>query len=414
VADPFTMSRWRMAVVGVAIAAATVGTGMPLAGARSRPPALAHPALTQPAANRSTPSQKALGLHISGNRIINSHGNVVRLLGFNNSGAEYACMEGWGIFDVDTATNTSVPLSHVVAMAKWTGANAVRVSLNEQCWLGIGGVNPRYGGANYQHAIEGYVRELNAHGFAVILDLHNSAPGNEPSLNQEPMPDSNSTKFWHQVATAFRSNTSVVFDLFNEPWPNNQSLSSASWLCWRDGGCQQHSQNGFATYTAVGMNQLIHAVRSAGAHNIVLAGGLNYASSLTEWLRYEPTDPDHELAASLHVYSFGGCNSLACYNAGPAKVARHVPLVIGEFGADLTVGYNVIAMSCPSKYSGTTGFDATLLKWANAHHASWLAWTWNPWGNCLALVTNFAGTATSPYGARVRKDLLAARQRYRA
>jgi endoglucanase len=402
--DVLSMSRWRSVVVASAVVALGLSAGLPLASS----------GVAAPATSPHSTSQKTLGLHVAGNRIVNSRGQTVRLLGFNNSGAEYACIEGWGMFDVDAGNNTSVPVSHVVAMAKWHGANAVRVSLNEQCWLGIGGVRPQYGGANYQHAIEAYVRELNAHGFAVILDLHNSAPGKESSLNQEEMPDAHSTTFWKQVATAFRSNTSVVFDVFNEPWPNSQSLSTASWLCWRNGGCKLTSQNGGASYTAVGMNQLIHAVRSAGARNIVIVGGLNFASSLADWLRYEPTDPDHELAASLHVYSFGSCTTTACYNGAPAKVARHVPLVIGEFGADLTAPYATIAQGCLPKYSGTTGFDTTLLKWANAHHASWLAWTWNPWDNCMALVTNFAGHATTPFGARIRKALLANRQSHRA
>jgi endoglucanase len=403
------VSRVRMTLSAVAIVATSVGAGMPLAST-----GVAAPASSSVTAQAAA-SHQALGLHISGNRIVNSRGKKVRLIGFNNSGAEYACIEGWGIFDAKAPPNTSVPVSHVAAMAKWKGANAVRVSLNEQCWLGIGGVLPQYGGASYRKAIETYVSELNSYGFAVILDLHNSAPGTEVSTNQEPMPDVHSVTFWKQVATAFKSNTSVVFDLFNEPFPNNQSLSTASWLCWRDGGCTQTSQNGGATYTAVGMNQLVQAVRSTGARNIVLAGGLNYASSLTHWLRYKPTDPDHELAASLHIYSFSPCTTLSCYNRAPAKVARHVPLVIGEFGADLTVGYATIASTCPSKYSGVTGFDATLIKWANAHHASWLAWTWNPWSNyCLALVSNFSGHATTPYGTRIRKDLLASRQSHRA
>jgi endoglucanase len=385
-----------------------VGAGLPLSGA----PAAA--SATPVSASHPSTARRALGLHVSGAHIVNTAGQRVRLMGFNNSGAEYACIEGWGIFDVDTDMNTTVPLANVEAMARWSGANAVRISLNEQCWLGISGVKPQYGGGNYRRAIRAYVDELNAQGFAVILDLHNSAPGNESSLNQEEMPDAHAIVFWRQVAKTFRSNTSVLFDLFNEPWPDNQSMSNQAWKCWRNGGCTLPSQNGKATYTAVGMNQLIRAVRSVGARNIVLAGGLNFASSLNGWLRYEPTDPDHELAASWHVYSFGGCHTLRCYNGAPSKVARHVPLVIGEFGADLTVGYAAISASCPPSDSGTTGFDATLLDWANAHHASWLAWTWNPWDNCLALVKDFSGHPTRPYGVRVRNALQANRQSHPA
>jgi endoglucanase len=357
----------------------------------------------------------ALGVHVNGSHFVNARGERVRLIGFNNSGAEYACIEGWGIFDVDTAHNKSVPVSDVVAMTHWSGANAVRIQLNEQCWLGIGGVKPKYGGARYRRAVRGYVRELTGHGFAVVLNLHLSAPGSERSMNQEPMPDAHSVVFWHQVARSFRGNQAVLFDLFNEPWPLNQSRSAKAWRCWRGGGCMLHSTNGPHRYRAVGMQRLIRAVRDAGARNVILAGGVNYASSLGKWLRYKPRDPDHNLAASIHLYSFNGCTTARCYNGTPAAVARRVPLYIGEFGPDLTVGYSSgLDSSCPASDVGHTGFDATLVQWARRHGASWTAWTWNPWGDCWALVRDFAGHPTSPYGVRVRKALLANRQTNRA
>src|SRR5262249_32288692 len=39
------------------------------------------------------------GLHVVGNQIRNGAGQPVRLLGVNRSGTEYACIQGWGIFD---------------------------------------------------------------------------------------------------------------------------------------------------------------------------------------------------------------------------------------------------------------------------------------------------------------------------
>jgi hypothetical protein len=365
---------------------------------------------------QSPPHPKpALGVHVQGRHFVNSRGQRVRLIGFNNSGAEYACIEGWGIFDIGDNVNTGVPRSDVVAMTKWSGANAVRVQLNEQCWLGIAGVKPRYGGAAYRRAVKAYVRSLTNHGLTVILNLHLSAPGDAKSYNQEAMPDAHSVPFWHQVARAFRDNRAVLFDLFNEPWPDDQAHTRAAWKCWRDGGCQQESTNGGQTYTAVGMDQLIHAVRSADAQNVVIAGGVNYAANLGRWLHYRPHDPDHNLAASIHLYSFNGCHTPRCFNKIPAKVARHVPLYIGEFGPDLTVGYSDgLDSSCPSSDVGHTGFDTGVVSWARAHGASWTAWTWNAWGDCWALITGRAGHPTTPYGDRVRKALRANRQRHRA
>jgi endoglucanase len=300
-------------------------------------------------------------------------------------------------------------------MRAWKGANAVRLQLNEQCWLGIAGVKRQYGGARYRHAIATYVHQLTRSGFAVILNLHLSAPGQEASTNQEQMPDHHSIKFWRQVARRFSSNQAVLFDLFNEPWPYHQSRSANAWRCWRDGGCRLTSSNGGRRYRAVGMNQLIDAVRGAGAHNVVLAGGLNYAASLGKWLRFEPHDPDHNLAASIHLYSFNTCTTPSCFDRAPARVARRVPLYIGEFGPDLTVGYSSeLNANCPSDDVGDTGFDAGVIKWARQHGASWTAWTWNPWHDCWALVRSFKGRPTSPYGHLIRGTLRADQQPARA
>ena len=39
------------------------------------------------------------GLRVSGNELVDGNDNVVRLQGVNRSGTEYACVQGWGIFD---------------------------------------------------------------------------------------------------------------------------------------------------------------------------------------------------------------------------------------------------------------------------------------------------------------------------
>jgi hypothetical protein len=81
---------------------------------------------------------------VSGNHLIGRNGKVLRLTGVNRSGAEYACAEGWGIWDGPTDTNAAIK-----AMTGWR-VNAVRVPLNEDCWLGINGVKPAYSRSNYR------------------------------------------------------------------------------------------------------------------------------------------------------------------------------------------------------------------------------------------------------------------------
>ncbi len=52
------------------------------------------------------------------------------------------------------------------------------------------------------------------------------------------MPDTTqAVPFWTSVATTFKGNDAVIFDLFNEPYPGIATGSeSQGWLCWRDGG----------------------------------------------------------------------------------------------------------------------------------------------------------------------------------
>src|SRR5437899_9521636 len=101
------------------------------------------------------------------------------------------------------------------------------------------------------------------------------------------MPDlDHSVTFWSQVASAFRGNDAVIFDLFNEPWPDSQRDSVAAWTCWRDGGtCPGVS------FQTVGMQTLVNTVRGAGATNVIALGGVQYSNTLTQWLAYKPNDP---------------------------------------------------------------------------------------------------------------------------
>src|SRR3954447_21546621 len=109
------------------------------------------------------------------------------------------------------------------------------------------------------------------------------------------MPDAKyAPAFWKDVATTFGGNRAVVFDLFNEPWPEtamgqaDSDSRDRSWTCWRDGGtaCGKAFR-----YEVAGMQDLLDAVRSTGAQNVVLVGGLEWSNDLRGWWKYRPKDP---------------------------------------------------------------------------------------------------------------------------
>ena len=358
----------------------------------------------------------ALSIAISGNHFVNGEGQTIRLLGVNAPSTEYACDQGWGY--------SSQPLTAPTAqaIASWH-ADAVRVPLNEDCWLGLNG-QPSYGTeAGYQQAIESWVEDLNAAGLYVIVDLHWSAPGSLDADGQRPMPDDHSVAFWTSVASTFKSNPAVVFDAFNEPYSpaaNGDSSLAVSWSCWRNGGCSVpvasdgSTVDDSDTYEAVGMQALVTAIRATGASQPILLGGLSYANDLSGWIANEPTDPDNQLSASFHNYYGESCDGTSCWNSTIASVAALVPVVTGEFDQ----GYD--CAEPPTSPSSLTTFDQTFMNWADENGVSYLAWGWWVLGNTTtscsalgggddnyALISDYSGTAVSPDGLNLYLHLAA-------
>jgi endoglucanase len=313
------------------------------------------------------------GLRVEGNRLVDAAGAAVRIAGVNRSGSEYACAQGWGMFDGPTDD------ASIDAIARF-GANAVRVPLNESCWLGINGVNPAYGGAVYQDAIRAYVDRLRGKGLAVVLDLHWAAPGDRRAVGQAIAPDADhAPAFWRSVAARYKDVPGIAYDLFNEP-------RDISWPCWRDGCTTPEG------WQAAGMQQLIDAVRGTGAAQPVIAMGLNWGGDLSGWLANRPADPGGQLAAGWHVYNFSGCNTTDCWDRTVAPVAGQVPVVATEVGENDCAG----------------GFLDTLLPWADAHGVGYLAWAWNT-ADCHSgpsLISAYDGTPTG-FGASFKQHLAA-------
>jgi endoglucanase len=338
--------------------------------------------------------ESAPQLHVSGNLLVNASGEPVVLHGVDRSGTEYECVQGRGIFDGPDGQ------SSVTAMKKWD-ISAVRVPLNEACWNGQAYVKAAYRGASYRNAIEAYVRLLNANGMVAILDLQwsdglytgrSSGCASAEAVCEKPMPDAaQSIQFWSSVATAFAGNSSVIFDLFGEPYPDLAlPTEAAAWKCWLHGGpaCSPG-----ISYRVAGMQTLVNAVRATGADNVIMVGGLSFANNLSGWLRYEPVDPDHNLVASWHSYSFNTCSTRSCWNSQVSPVIARVPVIVGEIGEG----------DCADDYINP------LMAYLDSKSTGYLAWAWNADFSCAggpALITSYSGHPTA-YGAGYRFHLQA-------
>lgn len=347
------------------------------------------PAPTNAAAPAS--DKRAPALHVSGNKLLAADGRTYRMLGVNRASAEFACVQGKGIWDSEQPDQASVD-----AMKSWK-IHAVRIPLNEECWLGTNGTP---NGATYQNAVKEYVQLLESNGITPIVEMHwnygqysgNGAGCSDAAATcQKPMPDAQyAPKFWTSVATMFKGDSAVVFDLFNEPYPDAAAnwKATEAWTCWRDGGtCTGIS------YQVAGMQTLIDTVRATGAKNVIMLNGLTWSNDLSQWLTYKPKDSTGNLMASWHTYNFNSCSDASCWDSQIATVAAKVPVHAGEIGQN----------SCAHDYIDK------VMDWLDGHGIGYTAWTWNPWG-CSSgnvLITNYDGTPTSTYGEGFKAHLAA-------
>src|SRR5579862_9007316 len=318
------------------------------------------------------------GLRVAGNKLVDGTGRTVALQGINRSGTEYACIQGWGIFD-GPSDNASI-----AAMATWH-VNIVRVLLNEDCWLDINGVKSQYAGANYRKAIVNYVNLLHRNGMYAEVSLVWGAPGTYKATYQPGGPDADhSPAMWAAMAATFKNDPNVIL----APWGE----TITGWTCFMQTGCNDQATYGPKNkgYQTAPMRQAVDVMRKAGYHGVIAISCIDYANMCgtlpdgskydgSTWLESRPSDPDHQLAAEAHVYGKNVCDTTACFDSSMAPIAKTVPLIFGETGETYD------ASDCGSSYI------STILNWADAHGVGYEAWTWDTWGGCGVLINSYNG-----------------------
>jgi hypothetical protein len=296
-----------------------------------------------------------------------------------------------GSYVFDGATGPST----INGMKAWH-INTVRLPLNESCWLGING--SLVTAERYRDEIAEYMFRLHAAGIYVVLDLHWSAPGNTVIMGSNQLVTmafaDHALDFWTSVATTFKNDPMVIFDLFNEPIlvANDRmghSPVSDPWGCWLN-GCNLTSGT---RARLAGMQQMLDRVRATGATQLVVAGGVDWAHQLDGWLSHKPVDPMGNLVAGFHAYDqkLSDCFTQDCWEREVTPVAAQVPVLVGEMGET----------DCAH------GYIDQFMAWADGKGLSYLGWAWNP-QNCAdfpALVTDFNGTPTN-FGVGLRDHLI--------
>lgn len=341
-------------------------TATPTAAATASPTATATPALTTPA------------LSVQGTQFVDAAGHAVTLVGATRQSLEYLC-HGDGHF---------AP-ADFQAMRSW-GMNAVRITLSSEFWSAAGG-----GCADYHQTIATAVGNAEAAGLYVILTLQWDAPYDTAHDRtyggvQCPMPDDGKdVGMWRDMAQIYRNDQRVLFDVFSEP-------HDVGWDTWLNGGtitnaaCYIISQKDSiepGSYHAIGMRDLVAAIRAISPQSIILLSGINWGYDLSSVGQgYAVTGSN--IVYSTHPFDYAS-KEPANWPHDFGAVAQTYPVIAAEFGS----------------YTCGTGYLVAAITYFKAHHISWLAWAWNV-GGCSgpSLLADWSGAPAGAYGAYIRQQ----------
>lgn len=144
-------------------------------------------------------------------------------------------------------------------------------------------------------------------GLYTIIDLH--FIGDIGTDRGAQMPDIRTpsrdfaTAFWRQVASYFKDAPHVIFEIFNEP----AEISAEDWR--------------------VSAQALVDVIRSAGARQLIIVGGVEYSRDLS-WVLETPIH-DENIAYAAHIYP---AHSKFSWDRWFGDVAAQYPVVVTEWG----------------------------------------------------------------------------------
>jgi hypothetical protein len=249
-------------------------------------------------------------LKVSGSRIVTVErdSRAYRPRGIVRSAAEAACGSGPIAWDgpVDDAA---------VRALRARGVTAVRMELDDSCWEGLTAREDRNA---YVTDAGVYADRLIRHGITPIVAVRMTAD--------------TGSGFWGAMAQRFGDDNAVVFDLTSAlALAVGTTDPAVAWTCWRDG----RPDCGAFSYPGMGVQERIRVLRSRGAFNVVVAGGLDGGNDVSRWLAYRPADPNgRNVAAAWRVGNRSACATPACWEATLLPLAAQVPVVATEVAAD--------------------------------------------------------------------------------
>jgi hypothetical protein len=327
-------------------------------------------------------------LHVQGNQLQTSDGKFVWLQGLCVDSLEWS------------AKGEHIAQSIPVAIDQWH-SNVIRLPVRENFWFGWGPWQKKGdNGMTYRKIIDDAVNACAARGAYLVLDLHTFGAPTQTQL-----------AFWKDAAVRYKNNPAVIFELFNEP-------HDISWKVWRNGGnihegknedvnVKENTEVSDEDYTP-GMQALVDAVRSTGAKNLIIAGGLDWSYNLSGILKgYALKDQPgcDGIMYSSHIYPWK-----KDWQKNFLDAAAQYPIFIGEVGCPQK--WEDFKFIKPEERYETLGPNCT---WPNdmiaviqKYKLNWTGFSFHP--HCGPMVISDWNYTPTPYWGIFVKEALAGQQ----
>ncbi len=408
------------AAAALAVTITLAGAGLAATGAMADA-ASSHAAVTAAAGARALPAAGGVGSgywHTSGNQILDSAGNPVRIAGINWYGFETPDEIAHGLWAQDYHT--------IINDIKALGYNTIRIPFSNQMvedpivpqnlsFYNTGPINTDLAGLNSLQILDKIIAYAGQAGLKVILDDHRSEAGESAEANglwyTSAYPSSAWVNDWATLAKRYAGNPTVIgFDLRNEPHtPAGDTYAQGA--TWGTGDPNTdvrlaYEQAGNAILAA-DPNALIFC--EGVSENPTSAGGYNstwWGGDLAEAGQYPVTlSAAGHVVYSAHDYGpnlfqqtwFNSSTTPASLDAvwnanwGYLYSQNTAPVWVGEFGTDNT------AADVSSSVAGSQGqWFSSLVAYLKANPAmGWTYWALNGEDSYALLDSNYDSTPVS-------------------
>ena len=319
----------------------------------------------------STPLVNVPGLlHVQGNQIIDGSGHPLLLRGAHiTSSFNYILAWNHGANPFG-ALNPNV----FAAVRSW-GMNIVRIPIS--FW--IYQLSP----ASYMAKLDSVIQQANAAQLYVVIDNHDDDQSGSPYVSNADVPKPETIAYWKIFASHYKYNPKIMFDIFNEPKQTN-------WSSWLHGGGFVTGSSG-KTAPVVGMQDVVDAIRSVGAPQIVIAEAPTTLNGFDGIGNNLITDPN--VMYSMHEYfDYANDNHRRTswgWDQTFGNLSATHPMFIGEWAFLPNANYPVFCENITTTQANQLVWS--FLQYMQQHQVNWTAWNFDPY-HLIQDYTNFTPT----------------------